>query len=129
MTQLEAISRTYFIVISADIITFCGCGLDRFDGFPLYRVRVKWLVIGVNHFIRHFQLTNAKVKAIMNDTVGQLAAAAFKYGTTCTMGVVIGYGLVLGLFTSGMRYSAQTSGKNARKRKKRKVIEVIFFRK
>uniref|UniRef100_F1KVA2 Phosphotransferase n=1 Tax=Ascaris suum TaxID=6253 RepID=F1KVA2_ASCSU len=37
-------------------------------------------------------LTNAKVKAIMNDTVGQLAAAAFKYGTTCTMGVVIGYG-------------------------------------
>ncbi|VDK47910.1 unnamed protein product [Anisakis simplex] len=37
-------------------------------------------------------LTNAKVKAIMNDTVGQLAAAAFKYGDECTIGVVIGYG-------------------------------------
>ncbi|VDM46800.1 unnamed protein product [Toxocara canis] len=37
-------------------------------------------------------LTNAKVKAIMNDTVGQLAAASFKYGPKCTVGVVIGYG-------------------------------------
>lgn len=36
--------------------------------------------------------TNAKIEAVMNDTVGQLAAATFKYGPTCTMGVVIGYG-------------------------------------
>jgi hexokinase len=36
--------------------------------------------------------TNAKIKAVMNDTVGQLAAAAFKYGPECTVGVVIGYG-------------------------------------
>ena len=28
----------------------------------------------------------------MNDTVGQLAAAAYKYGPECTVGVVIGYG-------------------------------------
>uniref|UniRef100_A0AC35FT82 Phosphotransferase n=1 Tax=Panagrolaimus sp. PS1159 TaxID=55785 RepID=A0AC35FT82_9BILA len=36
--------------------------------------------------------TNAKIKAVMNDTVGQLAAAAYKYGPECTVGVVIGYG-------------------------------------
>lgn len=28
----------------------------------------------------------------MNDTVGQLAAAAYKYGSDCTAAVVIGYG-------------------------------------
>lgn len=28
----------------------------------------------------------------MNDTVGQLAAAAYKYGSECVIGVVIGYG-------------------------------------
>lgn len=28
----------------------------------------------------------------MNDTVGQLAAAAYKYGADCIAGVVIGYG-------------------------------------
>jgi hexokinase len=32
------------------------------------------------------------VKAVMNDTVGQLASAAYKYGTDCVVGVVIGYG-------------------------------------
>ncbi|CAJ0579853.1 unnamed protein product, partial [Mesorhabditis spiculigera] len=36
--------------------------------------------------------TKAQIKAVMNDTVGQLAAAAHKYGPTCTIGVVIGYG-------------------------------------
>ena len=29
----------------------------------------------------------------MNETVGQLIAASYKYGPKCTMGVVIGYGL------------------------------------
>jgi hexokinase len=33
-----------------------------------------------------------RVKAVMNDTVGQLAAAGFKYGHDCTVGVVMGYG-------------------------------------
>lgn len=28
----------------------------------------------------------------MNDTIGQLAAAAFKYGSECVAAVVIGYG-------------------------------------
>jgi hypothetical protein len=28
----------------------------------------------------------------MNDTVGQLAAAAYKYGDECVAAVVIGYG-------------------------------------
>lgn len=28
----------------------------------------------------------------MNDTVGQLSAAAYKYGSDCTAAVVIGYG-------------------------------------
>uniref|UniRef100_A0A158R513 Phosphotransferase n=1 Tax=Syphacia muris TaxID=451379 RepID=A0A158R513_9BILA len=32
------------------------------------------------------------VKAVMNDTVGQLISASYKYGSKCTMGVVIGYG-------------------------------------
>lgn len=36
--------------------------------------------------------TKAKIKAVMNDTVGQLAAAAHKYGSDCVIGVVIGYG-------------------------------------
>lgn len=36
--------------------------------------------------------TKAKIKAIMNDTVGQLASAAYKYGSECIIGVVIGYG-------------------------------------
>ncbi|KAH7729239.1 hexokinase [Aphelenchoides avenae] len=36
--------------------------------------------------------TKAKIKAVMNDTVGQLAAAAYKYGADCIAGVVIGYG-------------------------------------
>ncbi|KAL3081654.1 hypothetical protein niasHT_033065 [Heterodera trifolii] len=36
--------------------------------------------------------TRAKVKAVMNDTVGQLAAAAYKYGSDCIAAVVIGYG-------------------------------------
>ncbi|CAB3409057.1 unnamed protein product [Caenorhabditis bovis] len=36
--------------------------------------------------------TKAQIKAVMNDTVGQLAAAAHKYGPECTVGVVIGYG-------------------------------------
>uniref|UniRef100_A0A915D2V8 Phosphotransferase n=1 Tax=Ditylenchus dipsaci TaxID=166011 RepID=A0A915D2V8_9BILA len=36
--------------------------------------------------------TKAKIKAVMNDTVGQLAAAAYKYGTDCVAAVVIGYG-------------------------------------
>lgn len=36
--------------------------------------------------------TKAKIKAVMNDTVGQLAAAAYKYGPECIIGVVIGYG-------------------------------------
>ncbi|CAJ0931293.1 unnamed protein product, partial [Mesorhabditis belari] len=36
--------------------------------------------------------TKAQIKAVMNDTVGQLAAAAHKYGPECTIGVVIGYG-------------------------------------
>ncbi|PAV84397.1 hypothetical protein WR25_20161 [Diploscapter pachys] len=36
--------------------------------------------------------TKAQIKAVMNDTVGQLAAAAYKYGPECTIGVVIGYG-------------------------------------
>lgn len=31
----------------------------------------------------------------MNDTVGQLAAAAYKYGPECIIGVVIGYGFLL----------------------------------
>uniref|UniRef100_A0A5S6R2L2 Phosphotransferase n=1 Tax=Trichuris muris TaxID=70415 RepID=A0A5S6R2L2_TRIMR len=33
-----------------------------------------------------------KVKAIMNDTVAQLAAASHSIGSHCTMGIVIGYG-------------------------------------
>ncbi|VDN57753.1 unnamed protein product [Dracunculus medinensis] len=37
-------------------------------------------------------LTNVKIKAVMNDTVGQLAAASYKHGPLCTIGVVIGYG-------------------------------------
>jgi hexokinase len=36
--------------------------------------------------------TKAKIKAVMNDTVGQLAAAAYKYGEDCVAAVVIGYG-------------------------------------
>uniref|UniRef100_A0A7E4VZ51 Phosphotransferase n=1 Tax=Panagrellus redivivus TaxID=6233 RepID=A0A7E4VZ51_PANRE len=36
--------------------------------------------------------TTGQIKAVMNDTVGQLASAAFKYGSECTIGVVIGYG-------------------------------------
>ncbi|KAI6175651.1 Phosphotransferase [Aphelenchoides bicaudatus] len=36
--------------------------------------------------------TKARINAVMNDTVGQLAAAAFKYGSECTAAVVIGYG-------------------------------------
>ncbi|CAD6192801.1 unnamed protein product [Caenorhabditis auriculariae] len=36
--------------------------------------------------------TKATIKAVMNDTVGQLAAAAYKYGSECTVAVVIGYG-------------------------------------
>ncbi|CAI5447998.1 unnamed protein product [Caenorhabditis angaria] len=36
--------------------------------------------------------TKAQIKAVMNDTVGQLAAAAHRYGPECTVGVVIGYG-------------------------------------
>uniref|UniRef100_A0AC34QTY9 Phosphotransferase n=1 Tax=Panagrolaimus sp. JU765 TaxID=591449 RepID=A0AC34QTY9_9BILA len=36
--------------------------------------------------------TKAKIKAVMNDTVGQLASAAYKYGPECIVGVVIGYG-------------------------------------
>ncbi|KAF8374215.1 hxk-3, partial [Pristionchus pacificus] len=36
--------------------------------------------------------TRAQIKAVMNDTVGQLAAAAHRYGPECTIGVVIGYG-------------------------------------
>jgi len=36
--------------------------------------------------------TKAKIKAVMNDTVGQLAAAAYKYGDECVAAVVIGYG-------------------------------------
>uniref|UniRef100_A0AC35U589 Phosphotransferase n=1 Tax=Rhabditophanes sp. KR3021 TaxID=114890 RepID=A0AC35U589_9BILA len=36
--------------------------------------------------------TQAKIKAVMNDTVGQLAAASHKYGPECILGVVIGYG-------------------------------------
>ncbi|KAK6056336.1 Hexokinase [Cooperia oncophora] len=36
--------------------------------------------------------TKAQIKAVMNDTVGQLAAAGHKYGPECTIGVVIGYG-------------------------------------
>lgn len=36
--------------------------------------------------------SKARVKAVMNDTVGQLVAASYKYGPKCTMGVVIGYG-------------------------------------
>lgn len=36
--------------------------------------------------------TKVSIKAVMNDTVGQLAAAAHKYGPECTIGVVIGYG-------------------------------------
>ena len=32
----------------------------------------------------------------MNDTVGQLAAAAYKYGDDCVAAVVIGYGYVNG---------------------------------
>ncbi|VDK88202.1 unnamed protein product, partial [Litomosoides sigmodontis] len=37
-------------------------------------------------------LTNVKIEVVMNDTVGQLAATAYKYGQECTVGVVIGYG-------------------------------------
>uniref|UniRef100_A0A8R1XXB6 Phosphotransferase n=1 Tax=Onchocerca volvulus TaxID=6282 RepID=A0A8R1XXB6_ONCVO len=37
-------------------------------------------------------LTNVKIQVIMNDTVGQLAATAYKYGQECKIGVVIGYG-------------------------------------
>lgn len=40
----------------------------------------------------YLQLTNVKIKAVMNDTVGQLAAASYKHGPLCTIGVVIGYG-------------------------------------
>ncbi|KAI1732703.1 hexokinase domain-containing protein [Ditylenchus destructor] len=36
--------------------------------------------------------TKAKIKAVMNDTVGQLAAAAHRYGAECVAAVVIGYG-------------------------------------
>ncbi|CEF60199.1 Hexokinase family and Hexokinase, N-terminal domain and Hexokinase, C-terminal domain-containing protein [Strongyloides ratti] len=36
--------------------------------------------------------TQGRIKAVMNDTVGQLAAAAHKYGPECILGVVIGYG-------------------------------------
>ncbi|VDD84951.1 unnamed protein product [Enterobius vermicularis] len=36
--------------------------------------------------------SKVSVKAVMNDTVGQLIAASYKYGPKCTMGVVIGYG-------------------------------------
>ncbi len=38
------------------------------------------------------QTIKARVKAVMNDTVGQLAASAYKYGKDCVIGVVIGYG-------------------------------------
>ncbi|VDP21268.1 unnamed protein product [Onchocerca flexuosa] len=37
-------------------------------------------------------LTNVKIEVVMNDTVGQLAATAYKYGQECKIGVVIGYG-------------------------------------
>ncbi|EJW88941.1 hexokinase [Wuchereria bancrofti] len=37
-------------------------------------------------------LTNVKIEVVMNDTVGQLAATAYKYGQECIVGVVIGYG-------------------------------------
>jgi hexokinase len=33
-----------------------------------------------------------RIKAVMNDTVGQLASAAYKYGPDTVLGVVIGYG-------------------------------------
>ncbi|KAI6200530.1 Phosphotransferase [Aphelenchoides besseyi] len=36
--------------------------------------------------------TKAKINVVMNDTVGQLAAAAYKYGEDCVAAVVIGYG-------------------------------------
>lgn len=39
-----------------------------------------------------FQSTKARINAVMNDTVGQLAAAAYKYGEDCVAAVVIGYG-------------------------------------
>lgn len=44
------------------------------------------------HFYMFFQLTNVKIEVVMNDTVGQLAATAYKYGQECIVGVVIGYG-------------------------------------
>lgn len=51
-------------------------------------------------FTTHFQSTKAKIKAVMNDTVGQLAAASYKYGSECCIGVVIGYGLVFDYLVS-----------------------------
>ncbi|VDN22657.1 unnamed protein product [Gongylonema pulchrum] len=49
-------------------------------------------------------LTNVKIKAVMNDTVGQLAAATYKYGNACTVGVVIGYGQKI------KKFDAQAAG-------------------
>lgn len=43
-------------------------------------------------YLIYFESTRAQIKAVMNDTVGQLAAAAHRYGPECTIGVVIGYG-------------------------------------
>lgn len=47
----------------------------------------------------HFQSIKARIKVVMNDTVGQLASAAYKYGPDTVIGVVIGYGFVTDAFT------------------------------
>ncbi|CAI4224558.1 unnamed protein product [Auanema sp. JU1783] len=61
-------------------------------GFDIKDCLKKDVVLLLEEALEMNMSTKAQIKAVMNDTVGQLAAASYKYGTDCTIGVVIGYG-------------------------------------
>uniref|UniRef100_A0A914X5J5 Phosphotransferase n=1 Tax=Plectus sambesii TaxID=2011161 RepID=A0A914X5J5_9BILA len=61
-------------------------------GFDIKDCLQKDVVLLLEHALEMNNSIKARIKAVMNDTVGQLAAAAYKYGPECCVAVVIGYG-------------------------------------
>jgi len=59
-----------------------------------------------------------RIRAVMNDTVGQLGSAAYRYGRECTIGVVIGYGCNSSYLEDTVRikkFNAKAAGYNHEK--------------
>ncbi|KAL7078044.1 hypothetical protein ACQ4LE_002643 [Meloidogyne hapla] len=61
-------------------------------GYNIQDCLQKDMVTLLDEALEMSMTVKGRVKAIMNDTVGQLAASHQKYGDECIIGIVIGYG-------------------------------------